>query len=178
MSKRLLEHAKYIEAYKGVYGMGRKRKSKAFDEIDKLHETGSFLDVGCGRGEVMEYALNYFNPVKGIEVVPYLLNDDVVFGEIYGIPFDDNSFDVVTCFDVLEHILPEDTIISLKELNRVYRKAMILSAANYESYCNGIDLHINKRPYDAWDALIRDYIEGDVKRLPNSGNSAMWVIRR
>ena len=168
----------YIQAYQGVYGMGKARRLAAYDAIDRLPK-GSFLDVGCGRGDVLDYAEEKgFAPVTGIEVVPELLDERVIFGEIHNIPVKES--DIVTSFDVIEHIQPELTERALKEINRVAQKAIILTAANYPSYCNGEDLHINKRPYEEWDELIREHIEGTVEWLPRFGrtHSETWLIRK
>ncbi len=177
-SRRQEEYSKYEEAYSGVYGMGKARRLAAFDAIDRV-EKGSFLDVGCGRGEVLEYAKSKgFSPVYGIDVVPLLFGEDVCFGEAQDIPF--KECDILTCFDVIEHLLPEDTIPALKEFNRVAKKTVILSAANYPSYCNGEDLHINKREYAEWHRLIKDNIEGKVEWLPKFGrtHSETWIVSK
>lgn len=182
---RKAEYKKYADAYKGVYGMGKARRLAAFAVIDSIEQTGNFLDVGCGRGEVLGYAkFKGFDPVCGVEVVEDLLSEideiKVVYGESHSLPFEDNTFDVVTCFDMIEHVLPQDTVLSLNELDRVSRHSVILSAANYPSWCNGIDLHINKRPYSEWDELIHSTIEGSVKWMPktNRTHSETWVISK
>ena len=74
--KRQAEYEKYRKAYQGVYGMGKARRLAAYDAIDRLEPKGSFLDVGCGRGDVMAYAVDKgFNPVIGIDVVPEAAGD-------------------------------------------------------------------------------------------------------
>jgi len=173
------EHNKYKEAYKGTYGMGKARRLAAYDAIDRIDVRHSLLDVGCGRGEILSYAIEkgYLN-VYGVDVVPDLFNENVSFGEAYSLPFADDAFDVVTCFDVVEHLLTEDTIESLKEFDRVAKHAVVISAANYPSYCNGVDLHINKRPYSEWDELIHAHIKGKVNWIDktNRTHSETWVI--
>ena len=102
-----------------------------------------------------------------------------MFGEAYDLPFSENEFDVVTCFDVIEHILPEDTEAVLKELDRVARLAIILCIANYPSKHNGVDLHINIRHYKSWDRLIHKHIHGKVNWCPKNGNhSETWIITK
>ena len=46
----------------------------------------------------------------------------------YNLPFPDNSFDVVTCVDVIEHV--EDFNRLIKEMLRVSRKGIFLSTPN------------------------------------------------
>jgi len=108
-SPRQSEQSKYVAAYKDPgYKMGLARMASAEDDLKKMH--GSLLDVGCGRGEVinMARALN-LKPVMGVEVVPYLCDDKhIVQGEVTDLPFLKGEFDNVTFYDVMEHLPPED----------------------------------------------------------------------
>ena len=48
-------------------------------------------------------------------------------GNIANLQFEDDSFDVVTCMEVLEHIPPEVFVAGLAELRRVCRGQLIMS---------------------------------------------------
>src|SRR5690606_18639469 len=54
-------------------------------------------------------------------------------GDIYNIPFDDDSFDVVGCFEVLEHL--HDAPRALAELARVARKSVVMSVPHEPFFC-------------------------------------------
>jgi SAM-dependent methyltransferase len=54
-------------------------------------------------------------------------------GDIANLQFDDNSFDVVTCMEVLEHVPPEVFVAGLAELRRVCRGQLIMSLPFCES---------------------------------------------
>jgi hypothetical protein len=97
-----------------------------------------------------------FSPVKGTEVVPALIDGErVVRAEVHALPFPDKSFDVVTMFDVIEHLLPGDDELACRELARVARHHVILTANNRPSFNkDGDDLHINRRDYAEWDRLF------------------------
>ena len=73
--KRKNEHEKYQRAYKlPSYGMGVNRRKSAQKYLFDLPFRGSYLDVGCGRGEMLRYAESIgFDPVTGVDVVDYLL---------------------------------------------------------------------------------------------------------
>jgi len=47
------------------------------------------------------------------------------------IPYDDNSFDIVTCIDVLEHV--RDYMVLLREMIRVSSRAVFVSTPNRRS---------------------------------------------
>jgi Methyltransferase domain len=48
-------------------------------------------------------------------------------GDIANLQFEDDSFDVVTCMEVLEHIPPEVFVAGMAELRRVCRGQLIMS---------------------------------------------------
>jgi ubiquinone/menaquinone biosynthesis C-methylase UbiE len=49
-------------------------------------------------------------------------------GDLLGLPYPDNSFDVVACISVLEHLSASDREVAAAELVRVARHALILTA--------------------------------------------------
>lgn len=174
--KRAAEHAKYVEAYRDAeyspvtVKQGKRRASRvnwAVHDLKKLPNRGTFLDVSCGWGDVMrEAALMGFAPVQGTEIVPSLINPPiVVYAEVQSLPFDTGVMDVVTMFDVIEHLILGDDELACRELDRVARKHVLISACNKPSHHKGVDLHINRRPYDEWDTLFKQWFTGKVKWL-------------
>lgn len=173
---RAREHGKYRDIYEldPRYRMSGARGSEAQRDILALKK-GSLLDVGCGRGEIVEFAkANGFDAV-GVDVVP--LHHDIMQGSITALPFDDNSFDYVTSFDVLEHLLPIDTELALGELKRVARKGVLLTVNNKPSKnrVTGHELHINRRPYDEWAGLISTCVGENYQR--RSGYSETFTVQ-
>lgn len=173
---------KYIFVYGAQpdYKLGLTRGRYARNDLSKTVSRGTYLDVGCGRGEMLIYANDIlkFKQVHGTETVPELYADNnKEFALVTELPFDDNSFDVVSCFDVLEHLLPDDTEQALSELSRVAKHSLILTANNKQSNSLGIELHINIKKYDEWDAIIRQCCNGNVQWLPAGDNiSETWLI--
>lgn len=178
---RQVEHAKYFRCYGELpnYRMGDLRKADAVKDLEALPVRGSYLDVSTGRGEMLNHAEALgFSPVMGTEVVPGLLvGGRVVHGEAHALPFNAKSFDVVTMFDVIEHLIPGDDEAGCRELHRVARKHILLTANNKPSVYDGEDLHINKRPYQEWDSLFRKWFPGKVIWLGDrSYVSEAWRI--
>lgn len=169
------EIAEYRRQYKSDrYGMGAKRRESVQAILSELPSRGSFLDVSTGRGETLKYAdAAGFDPVVGTEVVPKLLTRRVTFAQAHDLPFEDGAFDHVTCFDVLEHLVPEDVEPAIRELRRVARLSVTASASERPSVFGGRDLHISKRPAAEWESLMARRW-GHATRIQDAGGSPCW----
>jgi SAM-dependent methyltransferase len=182
---RKTELRKYEFAYAhSKYRMGTKRAADACYNLQSLPIRGSYLDVSCGRGEMLDFAETLgFHPVRGTEIVPALIDGKrVVHAWAHALPFEDNSFNVVTMHDVIEHLIPGDDERACKELARVALRYVILTANNEVSLNKrGEDLHINKRPYAEWDKLFRQWFGSAevtwVKNPKRNYISEAWSVR-
>lgn len=83
------------------------------------------LDIGCGTGANLEM-LSEFGPAEGVDVSAEALSfcrtrglNQVRQGMAESLPYDDNSFDLVTGLDVVEHL--DDDLKGLTEMWRVLR---------------------------------------------------------
>jgi SAM-dependent methyltransferase len=83
------------------------------------------LDAGCGSGRTMEDLRDY-GEVSGIELDPDAAAlarargcGEVEIGTLEALPWEDGTFDLITCLDVIEHI--PDEHLALAELRRVCR---------------------------------------------------------
>lgn len=96
------------------------------------------LDVGCGEGFTLKkfYELKIGNNLEGIDsletaikigkkVHPFLKLQQ---GSAYKLPYKDDSFDLVICTEVLEHL--DNPKKALEEIERVASKFVLLSVPN------------------------------------------------
>lgn len=162
---RAAEHAKYARAYalNPSYRMGKPRMADAKADVAALPCRGSYLDVACGRREMLDHARALgFLPVMGTEIVEGLYDGSaVVYAEAHALPFVDNTYHVATMFDVIEHLVPGDDKAACLELARVAMRHILITANNGPSFNRaGDDLHINKRAYEEWDELFREWFGG------------------
>lgn len=95
----------------------------------------SALDAGCGEGETLARldgllphdataAIDLSEPAvrHTSERIPWV---DASVASVTDLPFDDGSFDLVLCLEVLEHLPEPET--ALDELSRVSRRDVVVS---------------------------------------------------
>ena len=120
-----------IDVYLSRASYFRKRYKKDIYDIKKFKNSGRLLDVGCNIGFFLDVARNEGFTVTGIEPnrecasyaqTKYHL--DVHAVRIEEAKFDNEMFDVVTLFDVLEHI--PDLHRMLREIRRILKAEGIL----------------------------------------------------
>lgn len=140
----------------------------------------SVLDVGCGEGVVTERLAQRLAPanVLGVDADEGHLKEEwqartapnlsFATGSAYELPFADDSFDLVCCMEVLEHLeRPRD---ALAEMSRVASRALLLTVPNEPSWrishlLAGRDIgsfgntpgHINHWSKRAFAELVSDY---------------------
>lgn len=165
--RREAEFAKYEEAYKlEKYKMGGPRFEQTTTALSRVAKVGgAFLDMSTGRGEMLEYAKELgFSPIFGTETIDSLvdISRNIVKGYAHSLPFKDDFFNVSMMIDVIEHLIPGDDLNACMELKRVTTKHIFISANNRESHAgpDGVELHINRRPYDEWHGLFKQWFDG------------------
>ena len=122
--------------YKEYYELERKhwwfvaREKILSNYIDKLIKEKNLissnlqiLNVGCGPGRSSEY-LSKFGKVTSIEYDKFCCEFasektglKIINGSITELPFENDTFDLVCAFDVVEHV--EDDQLAVNELKRV-----------------------------------------------------------
>jgi ubiquinone/menaquinone biosynthesis C-methylase UbiE len=114
------------------------RFNKKLIDLAKFTKSSKVLDVGCGEGfflvslarnkvgKTYEGVDNSATAIKlGKKMYPTL---DIKIGDIYNLPYKDDSFDLLICTEVLEHL--KDPKKALSELKRVTKKYVIFSVPN------------------------------------------------
>jgi ubiquinone/menaquinone biosynthesis C-methylase UbiE len=94
------------------------------------------LDAGCGNGVIINNLPKIFKKTAGLDMSEESLKyvkAEKILASITSIPFADNSFDLLICSEVLEHLKDEDYFATVKELQRVAKKYIILTFPNGEN---------------------------------------------
>ena len=113
--------------YKGMEKINTNLLSKyLFHGKSKL----KILDAGCGSGAALKY-LSKFGNVIGVDISDEALRfakkrGKVRKANVSSLPFNDSSFDVVVCLDVLFHQWIINDMKAISEFSRVLKKDGIL----------------------------------------------------
>ena len=83
------------------------------------------LEIGVGNKFLSKYLKDRGFKITTLDIEAKLYPD--VVGNVLTIPFSNGSFDVVTCFELLEHLPYSDFQKGLKELRRVSKLHVIMS---------------------------------------------------
>ena len=163
---------KFYDAYNAEYYSERTRKSKKhmmkyLKFLRKRSSSLKMLDVGCGEGHYVRDAIEEGIDAYGIDVSSYALEnalaevkDRITFGSITKIPFGDEEFDLMTAFDVIEHIHPKDTLNAIAEIRRVLKPDGIViittPSSNFGAWVSDLT-HINVRPPKFWKLILEEH---------------------
>ncbi|OLP59924.1 hypothetical protein BJF93_10005 [Xaviernesmea oryzae] len=142
----------------------------AYKAADLIRASGpDHLDVGCGLGFVVEALRNipFRKNSRGADVSRVAcqgantrLGEERAFEIQAGrLPFEDQSFDLVTCFDVLEHLDLPDVERLRMEINRVAKPGalQIFNISLRDSGTrdlNNESVHRTVRPAYWWDEIF------------------------
>jgi ubiquinone/menaquinone biosynthesis C-methylase UbiE len=164
-NKRQEEKKIYEKLYNQHGSYGGDMHSK--NALDKILSMGikSLVDVGCGRGQFPNWAKR--NGIEVVHGVDFAAKFDKVEegvelhrGYAHDLTFlGDDSVEYVTAFDVLEHLIPEDTETVLDEFNRVATRGFIFSIAYEPSkiLVEGRNLHPNVKSEEWWVDFLGKY---------------------
>ena len=125
MDQALMQATLAVDEHHWWY-RGRRRVIRA--ELDRLTLPSQphALDAGCGSGRTLVELADYATEVSGLELDPDAAAlargrglGEVQVGRLEELPWPQDSFDLITCLDVIEHV-PDD-VVALQELRRVCR---------------------------------------------------------
>lgn len=133
--------------------------AQRYEEVDssivatamRLKRHGTVLDVGCGSGRDISKLASLGFEVYGVDASKNLIREanrrhpelegHIVFGALPGgLPFDEQTFDLVICSAVLMHIQPENLPLAMEALAaRVGKGGYLLVSVS--SNREGLDSH-------------------------------------
>lgn len=163
--------------------LGRLRESMEFIDEDDINNK-DVLDIGCGFGScVMNLLSRNVKKVVGMEITDkdletakrYISDERAKFklGSAIELPFENESFDTVVLWEVIEHIPKNTELQMFAEVFRVLKKGGVfyLSTPNRSALSNIFD--------PAWWLIgHRHYSKNDLRQFGEKNNfliSALFV---
>lgn len=146
----------------GAEHLARYRWARQFVAGRRVLDAGS----GTGFGTLMlaeagaAHVAGIDNDASAVEMASADRPDNVEFGvgDVAEIPFEDSSFDVVTCMEVIEHVENPERV--LDELRRVLKPdgLLLLSTPNREVVVPGNPFHLHEfTPYELVETISRRF---------------------
>lgn len=125
------------------------------------------LDVACGTGVVARHAADHVRPtghVTGLDLNPAMLEvasrlrPEIAWrqGDVAALPFDDDSFDVVTC-QAAAMFFP-DLVKALREMGRVTRPGGAVAVQVF-------DLRERQPAYGPWISMVARHVGHEALRM-------------
>ena len=113
--------------------------------LNKPYSKIRLLDVGCSNGAFVHIAKSFGLTAAGVDTAPAAITDgvrrglDLHCGYLHDLAFEEASFDVVTMYEVIEHVASSTELI--KECTRILKP-------------NGVLLIGTGNP-DSWTRMVR-----------------------
>jgi ubiquinone/menaquinone biosynthesis C-methylase UbiE len=158
------------------------------DRIVPAGSAGRVLDAGCGTGGMMSRLKRYAadNHVVGIDFSETALRfcvqrqqEALARASISELPFGDSTFDLITSFDVLQHVPDQRDAHALAEFYRVLRPGRIafIRVAAYQWMRSGHDDAIAvQRRYDLDELTAHLRRAGFVIRKATYANTLLFPV--
>ncbi len=109
------------------------KRRVSYDEYEVKRDSKKVLDLGCGNGAVPHFLSKQGFETYGIDISKdaiemakdYLekekLKANFAVCSANNLPYEDNSFDFITCFGVLDHVDSKIALGTIKEVKRVLK---------------------------------------------------------
>jgi 2-polyprenyl-3-methyl-5-hydroxy-6-metoxy-1,4-benzoquinol methylase len=150
--------------------------------INNINKTKKILDIGCGEGEHVEWFAKKGWNIKGLDL--NYSSKYVTLGDATKTKFKPNSFDVILCLDLIEHMDISKHDLLIKEIKRILKKdgVLIFGSPNIAHLFSRlsflftgklirtakINYHPGDRPFNEYKQLLRknDFKIIKIKTLP------------
>jgi len=141
--------------------------------LDELRRRGldpstqEWLDLGCGKGDLIRMGQAHFRRAYGCDVSPQLLNQAAgvevrLQDGPAGIPFSNESLDVVSAACVYHHIAPKDRLALTRSVHRALRGGGLFCIFEHNPLNPVTRRIVNRCPVDGNAILLR---AGESRRL-------------
>ena len=142
----------------------------------------SVLDVGCGDGYLCSQIKKRINAVSGIDLSKTRIDSAItkypgiefVQGSVYDLPYEENSRDLVTAVETIEHL--ENPVAAIKEMRRVSKKYVLITVPYKKRIREVLCPYCFKK--HKLDGHLHSFDEKELVRLCSENGLKMKKIRR
>lgn len=166
-----------------------------------VHECSSFLDLGCGGGDMLRMLSREGKRIgkdlrlAGIDNSPAIVaiakkrcvnhpDIQILQADATSLPFETNSFDVVLSSTMLHHLDPAEAVVLLQEATRVARRRVVI-ADLVRSHIARIGVKLvgsivfgRLSRYDGAISFMRAYRPAEVEEIARQAGLDCSVYRR
>jgi len=140
----------------------------------------SALDVGCAKGFLVKALVDLGVNASGIDPSNYAISavlpdikERIKQGIAQALPYEENLFDIVTCFDVLEHIHENEVPQVLSEMFRVTKQWLIIRVVTKQLPNDVGSNHATIHNKEWWNEKIKE-AGGNVETTENYVELSTW----
>lgn len=115
-----------------------------------LSREARIIDIGAGEGALVERLERAgFRNVVGLDAYGPTLNGKVIKASVSDLPFPDETFNAMSCLDVVEHVPLNLQLRVMREMERVLRPGgvLVLSAPNMAHLRSRLDFFLKGKPW-------------------------------
>ena len=147
-----IEHDYFEERDAGTEHTDRRVREYIFSQIES--DSGRVLDVGCGRAwvaqhlcpknyEVVSMDISLENTSGALKTYPFE-NHAAVVADVFSLPFNENTFDVIIASEIIEHVVDPQAFVA--NLIRVLKPGgqLIVTTPYKEKIKYSLCVHCNK----------------------------------
>lgn len=188
------KNSKYDEIYKydylyqnnpayGQINTDEPRFVVALNYTNSIQGVKTILDAGVGRGGFYNLIKTRYD-VFGLEpsqtaITKFHSGDqrikNILIQEIPG-HYQQATFDLVTCLDVLEHIPISEIDETLRAIQFVGEKYYVISVASHEDVIDGLNLHVNLRSYQEWEQDFQRFFNIISQTFIHNRRSCVYLL--
>ena len=119
-----------------------------------------YLDMGCGKGELISMLRDDFGYVAGCDPSPRMLGfvnglDTQVQEDPTIVPFENAAFDFISAVCVYHHVLPQARLAITREVYRVLRPGGVFAIIEHNPKNPVTRLIVSRTPVDAGAVLLK-----------------------